>query len=82
MDSVLLSDSERVLDGLRDMMIAADDADGLVQSHVDVLTALLIIEISKRAEDRVDWFPRGKWATMQALQERCSAQLDKMFRHA
>ena len=79
MDSVLLSDSRRVLDGLRDMMTAAIGEHEYVHSHVEAPIALLVIEAAKRAEDRDEWFPRGKWATIQSVQSATERQLAKMF---
>jgi len=79
MDSVLISTSSRTLDGLRDMMRAADDAEELVQTYVDVSTALFIVEAAKRAPDRPEWFPRGKWATIQQIVLNTTEQLDTLF---
>jgi hypothetical protein len=79
MDIVEVSRSDRVLDGLRDMMTAAVGPHELVHRHVEVPTALLLIEAAKRAEDRDDWFPHGKWATVQAMQERVERELRKLF---
>jgi hypothetical protein len=79
MDSVHLTESSRTLDGLRDMMQAADDAAELAQHWVDVSTALLIIEVAKRAEDRPEWFLRGKWATIQSMQDATERELRKLF---
>ena len=79
MDSVLLSQSSRVLDGLQDMMTAAIGAHDYVYGHVDVQIALLVIEAAKRAEDREEWFPHGKWATIQSMQSATERQLATMF---
>jgi hypothetical protein len=78
-DSVQLSASERVLDGLRDMLCAAIGPHEYVHRHVEAPIALLIIEAAKRAEDRQEWFPHGRWATIQAMQERTERELRKMF---
>ena len=80
MDSVFVSSSSRVIDGLRHMMTAADDAAELVQSYVDVSTALLIIEVAKRADDLDEWFPHGKWATIQSIQGAAEKQLATAFK--
>lgn len=82
MDSVLVSSSSRVIDGLRHMMTKADDAAELVQTHVDVSTALLIIELAKRADDRDEWFPHGKWATIQNVQSATDKQLATAFKRS
>jgi len=82
MDYVQIAGSERVKDGLCQMMDAASDGmSGLLDGGklVDVSTALLVIEIAKRAGDRDEWFPCGKWATIQAIQGRCEEQLKTLF---
>ena len=82
LDSVALTDSPRVRDGLADMLTAAIGEHGYNLGHVDVQLALLVIEAAKRAEDREDWFPRGKWATVQSMQERTERELRWLFRAA
>ena len=82
LDSVMLTDSPRVRDGLADMLTAAIGEHGYSLRHVDVQLALLVIEAAKRAEDRDEWFPRGKWATVQAMQERTERELRWLFRAA
>ena len=82
LDSVPLTDSDRVRDGLADMLTAAIGDHAHELRHVDVSLALLVIEAAKRAEDREDWFPRGKWATVQAMQERTERELKWLFRAA
>ena len=79
MDAVLLSESSRVVDGLSLMMEAAVGPHDYVHGYVDVPVALLIIEVAKLAEDRPEWFPRGKWATIQAITERARLQLITCF---
>jgi len=79
MDSVKLSDSGRVIEGLRDMMDAAVGPHDMVHSYVEVPIALLLIEVAKRADDRDEWFPRGKWATIQAMQAETERQLRCLF---
>ena len=82
LDSVALTDSSRVRDGLADMLTAAIGEHGYSLEHVDVQLALLVIEAAKRAEDRENWFPRGKWATVQAMQDRTERELRWLFRAA
>lgn len=79
-DSVLLTDSGIVRDGLADMLTAAIGDHAYDLRHVEVSLALLVIEAAKRADDRKDWFPRGKWATVQAMQNRTERELSKMFK--
>lgn len=79
MDAVLLSDSSKVIDGLNQMMEAALGPHDYVHGYVEVPIALLIIEIAELAEDRPEWFPRGKWATIQAIQERTNRELITCF---
>ena len=82
LDSVHLTDSDRVRDGLEDMLTAAIGDHGYDLGFVEPGLALLVIEAAKRAEDREDWFPRGKWATVQAMQERTERELRWLFRAA
>jgi len=82
LDLVLLTDSDRVRDGLADMLTAAIGYHAHELRYVEVSLALLVIEAAKRAEDREDWFPRGKWATIQAMQERTERELRWLFRAA
>ena len=82
LDIVQLTGSHTVCDGLAAMLTAAIGEHAYCLSHVDAATALLVIEAAKRAEDREDWFPRGKWATVQAMQERVERELQWLFRAA
>lgn len=82
LDVVNLTESYAVRDGLSAMLTAAIGEHAYCLSHVDAATALLVIEAAKRADDREDWFPRGKWATVQAMQERTERELRWLFRAA
>ena len=75
MDSILLSNSERVIDGLGALYEAATGFSPSTQDNVSVEQALLIVALAQHAPDRQDWFPRGKWATIQAIQDRIDKQL-------
>lgn len=79
LDSVCLADSSSAREGLEDMLTAAIGEHGYNISFVEPGTALLIIEAAKRAEDRDEWFPRGKWATIQSMQERVERELQWLF---
>ena len=79
LDSVMLTDSSRVRDGLELMLTAAIGKHGYILGHVDAQVALLVIEAAKRADDRSDWFPQGKWATVQAMHARTEHELKRMF---
>jgi len=79
LDSVLLSDSKSVQAALSDMLTAAIGLHGYHLSWVDVSVALLVIECAKRAPDREEWFPRGKWATIQAMQQATERELRNLF---
>jgi hypothetical protein len=79
MDSIRMSESEAVRNGLSTLLESVLDPHELMQTHVEVETALLIVEIAKRAEDRPEWFVRGKWATIQAIQAQTDEQLDQVF---
>ena len=80
LDYVMLTDSERVRDGLSDMLTAAIGEHAYNLGYVDVQLALLVIEAAKRAPDKAEWFPRGKWATIQAMQSRTEEELARMFK--
>ena len=79
-DSVRLTNSDRLRSGLVDMLTAAIGEHGYLLDYTDVGTALMVIEAAKRAVDREDWFPRGKWATVQAMQAAVECELWWMFR--
>ena len=70
----------RTVDGLNLMLEEALGLHGYTGSGlVEVSTALLIIEIAKLSEDRDEWFPYGKWATIQAIESRVEEELKKLF---
>ena len=82
MDFIAIAGSEMVKRGLEDMLDAAEDGmSGRIQGGrlTDMATGLLVIEIAKRADDRDEWFPCGKWATIQAIQGRCDDELKTLF---
>lgn len=82
MDYVMLSGLAKTHAGLVDMLNASEPCGGeLIEDSqfANVADALFVIEVAKRAKDRDDWFPCGKWATIQAIQGRCEAQLSKLF---
>ena len=80
LDSVNLSESAIVRVGLVDMLTAAIGDHEYTLGHTDVSVALLVIEAAKRAPDNAQWFPRGKWATIQSLQDRVVDELQWMFK--
>ena len=73
--SLLLTESSLVQRGLEDMLTHYIGDHGYFLSHVDLPIALYVVEIAKRAEDRHEWFPRGKWATIQSIQALCDIEL-------
>lgn len=82
MDSILLSANRKVIEGLNAM---SQNMLGIVNGYLDsayveLPEALFIIELARRAEDRDEWFPHGKWATIQAIEERTYRELDKLKR--
>ena len=79
LDSVMLTENPDVRRGLIDMMTAAIGPHGYDLGHVDVQLALLVIEAAKRADDRPNWFPRGKWATIQSMQSIVDSELQNLF---
>lgn len=70
--TVLISENEGVRDGLNGMIEAAGPQMRIGEfEHPDVAAAVIVL--AAEAEDRPEWFPRGKWATIQALQARVEA---------
>jgi hypothetical protein len=61
------------------MLESAIGSHELIQHYVDVQVALLVIELAKRAEDSPEWFPHGKWATIQEIKAAADKQLDHLF---
>ena len=80
LDFVLLTSSNSVREGLENMLTAAIGDHGYNLSYVDASISLLVIEAAKRAEDREEWFPRGKSATIQSMQAATESQLARMFK--
>jgi len=79
MDFIELGGSCTV-EGLGLMLEAALGPHGYTNSRlVEVPIALLIVEVAKMAEDRDEWFPCGKWATIQAIQGRVEKELKTLF---
>lgn len=74
-DYIIVTDNQSTREGLEKLLLAALGDHGHVLPHVEIGTALLIIELAKRAEDRSNWFPRGKWATIQSIQNRVENDL-------
>jgi len=79
MDSILISKNTQVRDGLSDMLEAAIGPHDIVQVFVPLQWALFIMCLAKGATDKEEWFPHGKWATIQALQGRIDTELDKVW---
>ena len=79
MDSVLITENPAVKAGLEKMMVTAMGENGYVATFVEVPVALFIIEVAKRAMDCKDWFPHGKWATIQAIQNRVEKEFETLF---
>ena len=70
--------SERARNGLSEMLTAALGDHDLMRSWVDMSDALFFIELAKIAPDNPEWFPHGKWATIQQLQLHVHAELVKI----
>lgn len=79
MDSVLITENPVVKAGLEKMMVTAIGENGYVATFAEVPVALFIIEVAKRAMDCKDWFPHGKWATIQAIQNRVEKEFETLF---
>lgn len=65
---VTLSSNQKVMTGLRLLMEYAKHTP--LQPTVDIPTAMLLIETAKEAPDIPSFFPHGKWATIQDIQDR------------
>ena len=76
MDSIEISYLSRTRDGLKSMMEAAIGPNEIVQVFMPMQWALFIVEVAKRAPDKEEWFPHGKWATIQMLQEKIDKELN------
>ena len=76
MDFVELSASSRVRDGLDSMLTDILGPHDIVHPFIEVGIALLIVEISKRVTDKPEWFPKGKWATIQSIQEKVATIIE------
>jgi len=82
MDYVRIAGSDETQEGLAAMLDAAEqDMGNLIRDSklVDVPTALLVISVSERADDRIEWFPGGRWATIQLIQYRCDVAMQSLF---
>lgn len=80
MDSIHLTANRRTLEGLRLMMFDTIGDNEYVHASVELPIALYIVEVAKRNVDTEHYFPFGKWATIQAIQERIDKQLDHLHR--
>jgi hypothetical protein len=70
MDSVQLSDSKAVVEGLEAMVTDRIGEHDYIHMFVDVPVACFVVTVAKLAEDKPEWFVRGKWATIQAIETR------------
>jgi hypothetical protein len=71
--------SDRTVGGIDRMLESAlGGPHGYTDTNlVEVPIALLIVEIAKIAEDKIEWFPRGKWATIQHIQFQIEQELKR-----
>ena len=79
MDFILISATSQVRDGLDRAIEFAIGAHDYIHTYVEIPTAMFIIEIAKRSEDKSEWFPHGKWSTIQAIQARIDIEINKLF---
>ena len=79
MDFILISATSQIRDGLDLMLESAIGSHDYIHSYVDVSIALLILEIAKKSEDKDEWYPLGKWATIQVIQDRIEAAINAAF---
>ena len=78
MDSIEISVNSQVKNGLAAMLEAAIGPNEIVQTFVSCNWALFIVAIAERATDKEEWFPHGKWATIQTIQGRIDRELDRL----
>ncbi len=77
MDSIHLSESTAVVTGLIRLMDDLIGAGDYVTTWSELPYVTMLVEVAKRADDTTEYFPRGKWATIQSLQERIAATIDE-----
>jgi hypothetical protein len=78
MDFIKLSSNDRVTSGLSAMIESVMGPHEIVQTFVPIEWALFIAQVARHAPDRPEWFPLGKWGTIQAIEDRISNDLDKL----
>ena len=78
MDFIHITHNSNVISGLSDMLKYMIGPHDLVHHYVDIPMALFIIEIAKISEDKPEWFPHGKWATIQAIEEKIDNEIEKI----
>lgn len=78
----LLSDHADVVEGLRRMMQErfGDEYDEYARMWVPMGRALLIVAVARRVEDKPEYFPRGKWATIQAIEQGVDWVIDRALK--
>lgn len=74
---ILLSNSDKVVNGLS-LMLKSAKIGPLLYNHVDLSVGLMVVELAKRAPDNPEWFPKGKWATIQNIQSNIESELSKI----
>ena len=79
MDIILLAATSQARNGIDLMLQSTIGSHDYVHSYVDVPIAMLIVEIMKRSEDKEEWFPHGKWGTIQAIQARIDIEINALF---
>lgn len=78
MESILLFDHGPAGDGLTLMLTHYLGDHDLVYKFVDLSIALMVVEIARKAEDKEEFFPYGKWAQIQTIEGRCSAEIERI----
>ena len=77
---IKLVDTIEALDGLELMTKEMMNTTDHVAGKKDIAAALFITALAKKADDKPEWFPKGKWATIQLMEARIGEQIDKMLR--
>lgn len=78
MDMIQIAERQLAYEGLELMLTAAIGGHDYSKGWVPFEIACMVEQLARAAEDRDEWFPLGKWATIQALQGRIDAEIKKL----
>lgn len=78
MDYIKIGSNSIVRDGLELAIEKLIGPHEYVKSFVPMEIALLIVRLAKISEDKPEYFPKGKWATIQAIENNIDNEFDKL----